>query len=195
MQAMEIFTLVTGVIYLLLEIRQSNWMWAVGILTGAAAAFVFWQQSLYASMGLNIYYVAISFWGLYAWARDRRLLEEQQPQDGDSDIHLTRLTWQTCMLSALMVVAGTVALVAMLKWLGDPMSTLDAGVAVLSAVATWWLSRSIKEQWLIWVVADGFSTVLCATQGLWWMVALYLFYTLSSVYGYINWNRKGVYIS
>ena len=192
---MEVFTLVTGIIYLLLELRQSNWMWVVGIMTGAAASYVFWQQSLYASMGLNIYYVAMSFWGLYAWARDRRILRGQNPEAADADIHLNRLSRQTCVLSAIILAAGTAALVALLRWLDDPMPVLDAGVAVLSAIATWWLGRSFKEQWILWVVADSFSTALCAAQGMWWMVALYVFYVVSAIYGYICWNKKGVYIS
>lgn len=192
---MEIFTLVTGIIYLILEIKQSNWMWVVGIITAAAAAYVFSQQDLYASMGLNLYYVAVSLWGLWAWRRASRKLHEQDPVTADAEIHLSRLTWQTCALSAALLIAGTVALVALLRWLGDPMSSLDAGVAVLSAIATWWLGRSIKEQWLLWILADGCSTALCATQGMWWMVALYVFYTVSAIYGYICWNKKGVYIS
>ena len=48
---MEIFTLVTGILYIILEIRQKNSMWVVGIVTGLAAMVVFFIQGLYASMG------------------------------------------------------------------------------------------------------------------------------------------------
>ena len=57
---MEIFTLVTGVIYIILEIRQKNLMWVVGILTSLAAMWVFFRQGLYASFGLNTYYLVTS---------------------------------------------------------------------------------------------------------------------------------------
>jgi hypothetical protein len=40
-------------------------------------------------------------------------------------------------------------------------------------------------------VADAMSTILCATQGMWWMTALYAAYTLSAVYGYIHWKKHG----
>ena len=62
-QAIEIFALVTGVIYLVLEILQKNAMWVVGILTSAACAFSFAYQQVWASMGLNLYYVAMSVVG------------------------------------------------------------------------------------------------------------------------------------
>ena len=76
----------------------------------------------------------------------------------------------------------------------NPMGLLDASVAVLSAVATWWLVRSYLEQWWLWIIADTMSTLLCASQGMWWMTALYAAYTLSAVYGYIHWKRKGIYL-
>ena len=61
MDFMEIFTLVTGVIYIILEIRQKNLMWAIGVLTSVAAMVVFFRQGLYASFGLNTYYLVMSF--------------------------------------------------------------------------------------------------------------------------------------
>ena len=184
----QVFTLVTGLVYIFLEIKQSNWMWVVGVLTGAAAIVVFVRGGLYASACLNAYYVAMSIWGLHAWRRDSRAM-------GSEGIHLKRLTPGVAALSAVLMAVLTWGAVRLLSILGDPMSTLDASVAVLSAIATWWLSRSYAEQWLLWIVADGMSAALCISQSLPWMTALYVFYTLSAVYGFVHWHRKGGYVS
>ena len=98
-------------------------------------------------------------------------------------------------MSALVTVAGTFALAWVMQMLENPMSYLDAAVAVLSAVATWWLVRSYIEQWWLWILADAMSTILCATQGMWWMTALYAAYALSAIYGYVHWKKHGVYIN
>lgn len=192
---MEIFTLVTGVIYIILEIRQKNFMWVVGILTSVAAMWVFFRQGLYASFALNAYYLVTSFIGLWQWGRAKMMLKQTDdaPGQGD-DIHLNRLTLKTIAVSALAVVAGTFVLSEVMAALENPMSVMDASVAVLSAVATWWLVRSYLEQWWLWIIADALSTIMCATQGLWWMTALYAAYSLSAVYGYIHWKRNGRYI-
>lgn len=192
---MEIFTLVTGVIYIILEIRQKNFMWVVGILTSVAAMWVFFRQGLYASFALNAYYLVTSFIGLWQWGRAKMMLKQTDdaPGQGD-DIHLNRLTLKTIAVSALVVVAGTFVLSEVMAALENPMSVMDASVAVLSAVATWWLVRSYLEQWWLWIIADALSTIMCATQGLWWMTALYAAYSLSAVYGYIHWKRNGRYI-
>lgn len=193
MDFMQIFTLVTGVIYIVLEIRQKDFMWVVGIATSLAAMWVFFRQGLYASFGLNTYYLITSFIGLWQWGKDKRKLDTGK-RAGKKDIpsiHLNRLGWKTVAVSALVVAAGTWGLAQVMEALENPMSYLDAGVAVLSAVATWWLVRSYVQQWWLWVVADAMSTILCATQGMWWMTALYAAYTLSAVYGYIHWKKHG----
>jgi len=56
-------------------------------------------------------------------------------------------------VSVLLQAVGTAALICVLRALGDPMSSLDAAITVLSLIATWWLIRSYKEQWLVWIGA------------------------------------------
>ena len=213
MDMMEIFTLVTGVIYIILEIRQKNIMWLVGVLTSVAAMWVFFRQGLYASFALNTYYLVTSFIGLWQWRRDKkRLVAEVAPAAGPSDaeagalpegdrIHLNRLTVKTVAVSAVVMVLGTFGLVELMQWLNsagilqeNPMSYLDSAATILSAIATWWLVRSYIQQWWLWIVADLMSTILCASQGMWWMTALYAAYTLSAVYGWAHWHRNGKYI-
>ena len=219
MDFMQIFTLVTGVIYIILEIRQKNFMWVIGVLTSVAAMWVFFRQGLYASFALNTYYLVTAFIGLWQWSRDKKKLEgevasasasvasasaaasgvEVQPE-GDR-IHLNRLTTKTVAVSAVVMVFGTFGLVELMQWLNsagilqeNPMSYLDSAATILSAIATWWLVRSYIQQWWLWIAADLMSTILCASQGMWWMTALYAAYTLSAVYGWAHWKRNGRYI-
>ena len=192
MDFMQIFTLVTGVIYIILEIRQKNFMWVVGVATSIAAMWVFFRQGLYASFGLNTYYLVTAFIGLWQWRKAKEVVATSE--QGSDVIHLRRLTWRTALISLLVTLAGTVALAEVMELLENPMSFLDAAVAVLSAVATWWLVRAYLEQWWLWIIADAMSAVLCAMQGMWWMTALYAAYALSAVYGYYHWKRKGQYV-
>lgn len=77
----EIFTLVTGLAYVVLEVRQKNAMWILGILTAFASMIVFFRQGLYAFFGLQVYYFLISFWGLYRWEMDRRAMEKFRTEE------------------------------------------------------------------------------------------------------------------
>ena len=194
-QIAEIITLITGVIYIILEIRQKNAMWVLGIFTSIAGIIVFFGQGLYASFGLNVYYLITSFIGLWHWRRDKRKLDEKH------SIHLNRLTPKAAIISSIVAVAGIAALsfgmriMAELGFKENPMSVLDASVAILSVIATWWLVRSYIQQWWLWIAADTLSTILCISQGLWWMGVLYLLYTGSAVIGLRHWKKNGATIS
>lgn len=187
-QVIEIFALVTGIVYVVLEILQKNAMWVIGILTGAACAFEFAVTHVWASMGLNLYYVAMSVVGLIQWRKASGQVEE-------GDIHLQKVSLKAGILSAVLFTAGTAVMIPVLKATGDPAPFLDAVAVMLSVVGTWWLAQSYLEQWLIWVVADILTTTLCLTTGQYWMAALYLVYIGSAVYGYVHWKSRGKYVS
>lgn len=188
----EIFTLLTGILYIVLEIRQHSFMWIVGVLTAVAAMIVFFRQGLYASFALNCYYFVISFWGLWQWMRLSGI--KSQSETPSDSVIVRPLGRYIIIYSAVIFVAGTVGLGFVARWLGDPMGWLDVSVAVLSAIATWWLGRCHNEQWILWIFADGLSTVLCARLALsgnpsmWWMAILYIAYTLSAFYGLYYWK-------
>lgn len=196
-KAFEIFTLVTGVIYIILEIRQKNFMWVVGILTSLAAMYVFFCKGLYASFGLNTYYLVTSFIGLWHWRRDKEILQAEN----DDAVHLNRLDRSAVITGAIITIAGVLALTLGMELLGriglkeNPMSFLDATSTMLSVVATWWLVRSYIQHWWLWIVADALTTALCLSQGMWEMAALYGAYAASAVIGYRHWNRRGKYLS
>lgn len=197
---LEIFSLVTGVIFLILEVRQKNAMWVVSIFSSSVAAIVFLEEKLYASMALNIYYVVTAVWGLFTWIRDSRKLKVETQANAIADtedadkIHLTRLDWKVVLASVAAFIILTPVIYKILVSLGDSSSILDAIVLVMSIIATVWLVKSYLQQWLLWIAADLLSTTLCLTQGMYWMAALYAFYTLSAIYGYFHWKKRGVYV-
>ena len=187
-QAIEIFAAVTGVLYVVLEILQKNSMWVVGILTGAACAFSFGVQQVWASMGLNIYYMAISVLGLVQWKRASEAVEE-------GEIHLAPLSRKAALWSAVLFVVLTPVLMFILRKTGDAAPQWDALATILSVIATWWLAQSYLEQWMLWIVADILSTILCMVTGQYAMALMYLAYTASAIYGYFHWKKHGKYVT
>jgi nicotinamide mononucleotide transporter len=77
----EVFGAVTGIIYVILEIKQNIWLWPVGITTSAVYIWVFFSGKLYADMTLQVYYLVISFVGWYWWVRGTG--NPERPSGGD----------------------------------------------------------------------------------------------------------------
>jgi nicotinamide mononucleotide transporter len=65
----EVFGAITGIIYVILEIRQSVWLWPVGIVTSAVYIWVFYSSRFYADGSLQVYYLIISVLGWYWWLK------------------------------------------------------------------------------------------------------------------------------
>ena len=204
---MEYFGFVTGVLYLIWEIRQNNLMWVVGILSALAYAFVFAQSALWAAMLFQVYYFFVSIYGLISWRRDKNLVSAgsgETPAGADAsaaDLSSPSIAYRIITPKALLVSAvACAAIFAAIYWVlarftGDPMPVSDAVVATLGIVATYWLSKAYLQQWLLWVAVNVMSVYMFISQGLYLTAFLYILYTLCAFYGFLHWKKKGVEIS
>lgn len=186
-QFLEIFSLVTGLIYIWLQIRQSNWMWPVDILSCIAAAIVFIDGKLWANAGLNVYYSVMALWGAYAWIRDSKKVAK-------GEMHLNKLTKGVYLASVAIGLLGGACLIGALHYVGDPAPYMDGLIGILGVLGAWWLAQSYLENWLLWLAAGLLGTILCLAQGLYWMAGLYLVYIFASAWGWMNWRKNGVII-
>lgn len=195
---MEYFAFFSGLLYLFLEIKQNRLMWIVGVLSAIAFIYVFAQSRLFAAMGLQVYYLAVSVYGFYKWKKDEREAESGAKAstglkaETEAPLLYRIVTWKVLVLSAIATLSVFAALLTFLKNMtGDPMPATDALATSLSIVATLWLSRSYIHQWWIWIAVDAMSTLLFLSQGLYLSSLLYVIYTVCAFYGYFHWRSKG----
>ena len=204
---LEIFGVVFGFIYLYLEIVQKKGMWLVGFLMAAVYAVVYWQQEVYASMSFQIYYVLVSIYGFLQWGKDKvktSVADEAIPgaenlnlssETASLQIFYRKISHKVLLVSFLIYAAAVSFMVLVLgKYTDDPMPFADSSITVISAIATFWLSKSYREQWLAWLVVNTFTVVMCLRIGLYPTAFLYFVNAVASVYGYLHWKRKGILI-
>lgn len=184
---LEYFGVITGLIYLLLEILQHRAMWIVGFITSFVYIFVFFLAKFYADMSLNIYYVCISVYGFCQW---RRVPSEQTVvPPGIIYRHLKiRLGLVLLVITVLLYVILYGILSA---WTDSPVPAGDSFTTALSITATWMLARRILAHWWVWVVINLVSTGLYYYRGLYPTSFLFACYGVLAVVGWINWKKKG----
>jgi nicotinamide mononucleotide transporter len=197
----EIFGAVTGIVYVFLEIRQSIWLWPVGIVTSAVYIWVFFTSKIYADMSLQVYYLAISIMGWYWWVRGtgRRAQGTEQNWEREiggkgekekGELQVTRLNFKTALVLAVVFVLLYIAMWIVLTRLTDsPVPVRDSFITSLSIVATWMLARKIYEHWYLWIVVNFVSAVLFLTRGLYPTVILYVVYGIMSFVGLFEWKK------
>lgn len=189
----EIFGAVTGIIYVFLEIRQTIWLWPVGIITSAVYIWIFFTSKFYADMSLQGYYLVISCLGWYWWTKGtgHRAQGAGQKEEGEKkELEVTRLKLKTGIILAIVFVLLYVIMWLVLTRLTDsPVPARDSFITSLSIVATWMLARKIYEHWLLWIVVNFVSAVLFLTRGLYPTVILYVVYGIMSFVGLAAWKK------
>jgi nicotinamide mononucleotide transporter len=200
----EVFGAVTGIIYVILEIRQSIWLWPVGIITSAIYIWIFFISKIYADMSLQVYYLIISILGWYWWVRGTcvsysssedggRMGEKENggKREGESrELQVTRLTFRTgFVLAVIFVILYCIMWLVLTRLTDSPVPVRDAFITSLSIIATWMLARKIYEHWYLWIVVNFVSAILFISRGLYPTVILYIVYGIMSFAGLIAWKK------
>ena len=181
----EILGTVLGIIYIFLSIKQNIFTWLTGLLTSVLYIYVFFVSKFYADMALQVYYVWVSIYGWWLWARG------VNTNKGHEELPVIRLKKK---------LAGVLAIISILLWIGiyfvlkyftdSPVPVGDAFTTALSIVATWMLARKIIEHWIIWVVVDFISLILYIYKGLYPTSVMFVVYTIAAIWGYFEWKKQ-----
>ncbi len=180
----EIFGVLTGILYVILEVKQNRLLWPLGIITSVAYIYIFFSGKFYADMGLQIYFVLISIYGWYYWSRGG-----SKAVKGELPVH--RINRQQLLLLFLTFALSWAGIYFVLVRFTDSTVPLgDSFTTALAIVATWMLTQKIIEQWFLWIIANVVSIGLYIYKGLYPTVILYAVYAGMSVYGYLEWKRS-----
>lgn len=207
-QFLEYFGVATGLLYLLLEIRQHRAMWVVGFLTSLVYVFVFFRAKIYADMGLNVYYVGISLYGFWQWSRTQLPIGRFKAKDGtgrpaDEGVEKdasrpTPILYRRLDLRLGLALAAILSLIYggiyyfLANFTDSPIPAGDAFTTAVGIVATWMLARRIIEHWICWVVVNAVSVYLYYLRELYPTMFLYICYAALAVIGFYTWKKKGV---
>lgn len=180
---LELFGVVSTIVYLVLSIKQSIWLWPLGALASAIYIAVYFVNKFYADMGLQTYYLIISIYGFIAW-------KLHKTHEG-RELSVCRTNARQWIVLGIITAAIWGALYTILTTLTDsPVPVGDSFTTALAITATWMLTRKMIEQWLVFIVADAVSVALYFTRSMPLTAYLYIIYTTMAVVGYLKWRKE-----
>ena len=191
-----------GLVYVVFEVLQKNFMWYLWVLTSITFGIVYYYSHIYAYMGLQIYYVAMGIYGIYSWRRAKALAKRAAAQPAtqpgelsseDADILVVRrMSREVAILSTLFSIIVFFILTYILKCTEDPNPWLDSFCSVISMLATFWLSRQYLQNWYLWILCNVASTILSLSVAQYYAALLYFIMIGMAVWGLWHWNKNGV---
>lgn len=187
MEYLEIIGTIVGLVYLWLEYHASIYLWVAGIVMPVIYIFVFLDAGLYADMGINLYYVLASIYGVICWKRGGFLRGRNQTSTTPKISHAPAKVFTPAIITSASL---TVAIAYILISFTD--STVpwwDSVTTSLSIVAMWLMARKYIEQWWVWIVVDVVSAALYVYKNLYFTAGLYALYAVIAYFGYKKWKE------
>jgi nicotinamide mononucleotide transporter len=172
--------LATGVAYAVLSARRNRLCWIAGAVSSACAAVLSADARLPMQAALQVFYVGMSAYGWWSWARDSR--------GGELNVGVWPYRWH--LAAAVVVVALSLASAQWLAQARADWPRLDSLTTGFSLLATWLAARAKLENWLYWIVINGVMVFLFAAQAVWGMALLSLILMGIAAGGYAAWRRR-----
>jgi nicotinamide mononucleotide transporter len=178
----EWVAVVFGIVSVYLSVREKIWSWPTAIVSVGLYIYIFHKTRLYADMGLQVYFLAISFYGWWNWLYGGA---------NHSELHVSRISARAAALLAGIGIVATVALAHVLGTYTDAaIPWADSLLAVASLIAQYLMTRKVLENWAIWVAVDVGSIGMYIYKGLYPTTFLYVVYLVLATMGWFEWKRS-----
>jgi nicotinamide mononucleotide transporter len=169
-----------GVAEVLLAKANKILLYPAGIISTLLSVYILQLAGLYAESLLNGYYMVMSVYGWWYWAKKKNL-----PTVAIS--YCNRKDW----LNTLLIVAGSFVLLALsLKYFTSSTVPLwDAWVSATAWAGMWLLAKRKIENWVLLNISNLFAIPLLFYKQLPLYAALTIFLFIVAVFGFYDWRK------
>ena len=178
----EILAVVFGIISVYLSTRENIWSWPTALINVGLYFVVFYEAKLYADMGLQAVYFALSLYGWYEWLYGG---------ENRTELHVSRASRT---LGVRLVVIGVVCAAtlgtALARLTDAALPYLDSATTSTSLIAQWMMTRKILENWAVWMVVDVVYVGMFIFKKLYLTAGLYSVFFVLAAMGYVQWKRS-----
>lgn len=181
MTPIETLAVAFGIVSVYLSVRENVWSWPTAIVNVSLYVVVFHGVKLYADMGLQFVYIAISAYGWYQWLYGG---------EGRTELTISRIPRRFIapLIAAAVAVAATLGTLLRL-YTDAALPYLDASTTATSLGAQWMMTRKYVENWAVWVAVDVVYIGMFIYKALYLTAGLYLVFLVLSASGFVKWKK------
>jgi nicotinamide mononucleotide transporter len=182
MSAVEWVAVAFGIVSVYLSVRENIWSWPTAIVNVSLYVYIFLKAKLYADMGLQVFYIGISFYGWWNWLYGGA---------NRSELRVTRLSRPLWIALPPLFVAGAAGLGFFLRGHTDAaLPFADASLTMASLIAQYLMTKKVLENWAIWVAADVAYIGMYIYKDLYPTAFLYAVFLVLAAMGHFEWRRS-----
>jgi nicotinamide mononucleotide transporter len=175
---LEVLSVLCGLVYLVLIIKENIWGWPFGIIGSALSIVLFIESKLYSEAILYGYYVLIGIYGWWLWSKPK------------AENKITVRGWKFHFIA----IVSCLSLTGIVGYLFSTYTDADKPyfdglTSVFSYFASYLEAKKILSSWFYWIGINVLTIGLYYTKDLSYYSALMLVYFGLSVFGYYKWKK------
>ncbi|MDM1485338.1 nicotinamide riboside transporter PnuC [Acinetobacter towneri] len=181
MSVLEIIAVLISVLGVTLTIKQHIACWVVNFIACLLYAYLFFEYQLYGETVLQTLFMGMAIYGFYQWKTTQQ----------DTQAIVIQTLSQNKMLQQLILSMGLGLIfgLSLMQWTQASVPLLDAQLAALSLLATYWTSRKYLATWLLWIVVDLLYVGMFIYKALFLTAALYVGFVVLAYLGWREWSK------
>ena len=186
---LEIVAVAFGLLSVWFAKKANILVYPTGIVSVLIYVYICLNAQLYADMGINAFYFAMSVYGWIMWTRK---------QEGSTVRPITFSTKKDNMISGAIFMFSLFFIFFLLKsFKGDDVVYWSTKVPYIDILTTsifivGMLLMAIKkvENWIYWIIGDVISIPLYAYKGLVFTSFQFFAFLILAIMGYLSWRKK-----
>lgn len=181
MSVLEIIAVLISVLGVTLTIKRHIACWVVNFIACLLYAYLFFEYQLYGETVLQTLFMGMAIYGFYQWKTTQQ----------DTQAIVIQTLSQNKMLQQLVLSMGLGLIfgLSLMQWTQASVPLLDAQLAALSLLATYWTSRKYLATWLLWIVVDLLYVGMFIYKALFLTAALYVGFVVLAYLGWREWSK------
>jgi nicotinamide mononucleotide transporter len=193
LSVLELIAVLTGFASVLLASKVWSVNFLFGMVNSIAYFLLYFRYRLYSVMLLQIVYFCFSVYGYYHWRHPK-----QEEADQNREQKIQRFSFRKLLKYLILIVVSglmwgwcIIHFQARFPEYFDPPAYpwLDAVLTMGSVFAQYLLSRKVLDNWYLWIVIDGISTVLYACMGMMFTSVLFGVFTIIAIRAQYEWRK------
>lgn len=171
--------LVTGVLGVVLTIKEKIWCWPIALISVVISIVAFYKEHLYGDMFLNVFYF---FSGIYGWFYWNKRKEEEFVVS----VMPIKFYFPLIILTLLQIILYYF----ILSYFKSDKIIFDSVLTACSFTCTYMMTKKWIENWLFWLVIDSSYVILYIMKDMHIYGLLYLFFSVMVLFGYFKWKKQ-----
>lgn len=179
---LEVIAVIFGLLSVWFAKQVKILVYPTGIISVLIYVYLCFFTKLYADMGINAFYFAMSVYGWYNWTRKDQNKKRIPVSRNNLKMNLLNIAAAIGFFFILYFILST--------YTDSNVPVWDSITTAIFIIGMWLMAQKKIENWIAWIIGDIISIPLYAYKGLVLTSFQFTVFLVLAIAGYISWRNS-----